>query len=142
MSLKAQAGHQPLHLLYSSLRSVHCEECFCRQIWSDTIVQVEPATEEQPQEEEEEQEAAQVEEEVGEQETEEVEEEQEHQQQEEEVQEEEEEKYIPRLLDSAGVIGMVSKLLYNTSVLGNFCLFIHFYFCSRQCNTTIKRSKP
>ena len=99
---------------------------------------MEPATEEQPQEEEEEQEAALVEEEVGEQETEEVEEQQ---QQQEEVQEEEEEKYIPRLLDAAGVIGIVSNLLY-TSVLGNIFLFSHLCFFSRQCNTTIKRSKP
>ena len=103
---------------------------------------MEPATEEQAQEEEEEQEAAQVEEEVGEQETEEVEEEEQVQQEEqqEEVQEEEE-KYIPRLLDAAGVIGIVSNLLY-TSALGNIFLFSHLCFCSRQCNTTIKRSKP
>ena len=100
---------------------------------------MEPATEEQPQEEEEEQEAALVEEEVGEQETEEVEEQQ--QQQHEEVQEEEEEKYIPRLLDAAGVIGIVSNLLY-TSFLCNIFLFSHLCFFSRQCNTTIKRSKP
>ena len=67
---------------------------------------MEPVAEEQPQvqeeeeqhEREQEQEAAQVEEEAGE-ETEQVEEQQQ------EVPEEEEEKYIPRLLDAAGIIG-------------------------------------
>ena len=66
-----------------------------------TLVQVEPASEEQPQEEEEEQETAQAEEEAGEEEAEEVVEQQQ------EVQEEEEEKYIPRLLDAAGIFGIV-----------------------------------
>ena len=66
-----------------------------------TLAQVEPASEEQPQGEEEEQEAAHAEEEAGEEETEEV---VEQEQQQEEVQEEEEEKYIPRLLDAAGII--------------------------------------
>ena len=99
------------------------------------LIQVEPVSEEQPQvqeeeeeqhEREQEQEAAQVEEEAGE-ETEQVEEQQQ------EVPEEEEEKYIPRLLDAAGYIGNNFRIIFGGR---------NFYFCFRQCNSTIKRSKP
>ena len=76
-----------------------------------TLVQVEPASEEQPQEEEEQQETAQAEEEAEEEEAEEVVEQQQ------EVQEEEEEKYIPRLLDAAGIIGNNFRIFWWEELL-------------------------
>ena len=85
------------------------------------LFQVEPASEEQPQEEEQEQEQEeqlqeeqvqeaaqpQVEEEA-------VDENEEMEEQQQEVQEEEEEKYIPRLLDAAGILGIVSEYFWGT----------------------------
>ena len=98
---------------------------------------MEPASEEQPQEEEQEQEEHVQEEQVQEAaqpqvEEEAVEENEEMEEQQQEVQEEEEEKYIPRLLDAAGILGIVSEYFW-----GGTCNSF-----SRQCNPPIKRSKP